>query len=265
MGIIEKIKGLIGLFPGSYRHSNKLLLKAQRAYTQKNFPLAIEKLNELVTQYPESYKGFYSRGLVLYFQTEYLKAADDLMKSIEINPTFTYNYLLCGECYMKLNKHNTAISFFEKGLSYNKLDTYLLNANGFAYLCLHNIETANKNFESAYNVDKSDGLNNTILYYFVNNKFEENLKLIEHSKKLKYNTFGKLILNYLEAMNSCMLENDYSHNINAINKLVPKIKSYGWEFTWIDNWLKHENIDPEKRKFIEELNNDLKEVKEQYS
>lgn len=261
MGFWEKIERTIIADPDGSYFARKAILKIDKLFREKDYQSVLEKSSEFIKLYPNFYSGYYYKGFVFLRQKKHSEAFENFSKCLELNPNINSIHYLCGYEQIELKNYQIALSYFERALDIFPNDTDLIGAKGLALLYLDEVEEANLAFKKAYEIDKSDGLNNTILYFFVRNRFEENLIYINKAKALDYNLRGKLILNYLEAMNSCMLGKDYLINVEIVNKLSKKIKAFGWEFIWIDKWLKEETVDETKRKFIVEINDYLKKIK----
>jgi len=258
----DRIEKAIIADPDGIYAARKDILKVNKLLILKDYDAVIKKCEEYCETYPKFFNGYLYKGYALYYKDMYEEACKNFNKVIEINPHINSTYDYCGYCHIKLENYQIALSYFERASDLFPTDTHFMESKGLALLYLHEVSEANRLFERAYDIDKSDGLNNTILYLFVHNRFEENLSYINHSKDLEYDNRGQLILNYLEAMNSCMLGKNYSENVERMNKLSKKVKAFNWEFLWIDKWLKEETIKEEKRKFIVEINNQLKNLRD---
>ncbi|MBP9096835.1 MAG: hypothetical protein KBG21_09525 [Ignavibacteria bacterium] len=261
MGFWDKIERTIIADPDGVYFATKELKKIEKLLIKKDYYTVLERANKFIEEHPDAFNGYFYKGHALYFLKKYSDALTAFNKTIEYNHKMWSPYFFCGHIHIDFENYQIALSYFERALELKHDSANLLDSKGLCHLYLDEFDEANRSFAKAYGINKSDGLNNSILHCFVKNRFEENLVYIEQAKKLDYDSRGILILNYLEAMNSCMLGKSYSHNVEVVNKLSKKIKYFLWEFIWIDKWLKTEIIDEEKRKFIVEINNQLKELR----
>ena len=224
MGFWDKIERKIIADPDGFYFARKDILKINKLFLAKDYDAVIIKSDQYYKKYPKFFNGNLFKGYALYYQNKYSEACENFNKVIEISPHINAAYDYCGYCHIQLENYQIALSYFERALGLYPNDAHFIQSKGLSLLYLNEFEEANRMFKCAYEIDKSDVLNNTILYLFVNNRFEENLFYIDQAKKLDYDKFGIFILNYLEAMNSCMLGKDYSVNVAAVNKLSKKLK-----------------------------------------
>jgi len=73
----------------------------------------------------------------------------------------------------------------------------------------------------------------------------------------------ELILNYLHAITSFMVGEDYTEDVNNIDNLLKEDIEITWDSDEIEAWLTKTKMPPEKKKFITELTEKLKKKKKE--
>ena len=69
-----------------------------------------------ITEDPNNYKLYNSRGKEFYTQKQYMKALDDFKQCIQINPKFAEAYFNAAMVYVYLKRYDLALEYFTKAI-----------------------------------------------------------------------------------------------------------------------------------------------------
>lgn len=85
-------------------------------FNEGNYEKTIEKANEIINQFPESYKAYNIRGIAKAYNGDFNEGMKDIDKALELNSKFGYarfnkalNYELYGE-------YDKALTWYDKAL-----------------------------------------------------------------------------------------------------------------------------------------------------
>jgi tetratricopeptide (TPR) repeat protein len=136
--------------PEREREANERVMQAKAIFDARNFDAALEMLDDIIENYPESAFAWSCRGIVKGTMRRFLDSIDDFTQAIELQPDYTEAYLnryqtyfnfkrfedaiadlnmvnnlapgqpniyfLIGNCYIELRRNKQAIPFFDKAI-----------------------------------------------------------------------------------------------------------------------------------------------------
>lgn len=123
-------------------------------FNEGNYEKAIEKANEIINQFPESYKAYNIRGIAKAYNGDFDEGMKDIDKALDLNPEFGYarfnkalNYELYGE-------YDKALTWYDKAL---EVEDYVWSYYGKAsiYGRRGDVENTIKYLKIAISMDSS--------------------------------------------------------------------------------------------------------------
>ena len=123
-------------------------------FNEGNYEKAIEKANEIINQFPESYKAYNIRGIAKAYNGDFDEGMKDIDKALDLNPKFGYarfnkalNYELYGE-------YDKALTWYDKAL---EVEDYVWSYYGKAsiYGRRGDVENTIKYLKIAISMDSS--------------------------------------------------------------------------------------------------------------
>jgi tetratricopeptide (TPR) repeat protein len=95
---------------------NNLISRAKELVKAKDSRQAMSLANELVKRYSNEAKTWALRGHIHALNSEYIEAASDLTRAININPTEIYYFYSRGRYRFAIHDNKSAVEDFTKGL-----------------------------------------------------------------------------------------------------------------------------------------------------
>ena len=125
---------------------------------KSNNKKAAELGDELIANYPEDWRGYYSRSLV-YMNENNSEAIIDLLEPVSevFNSTFSIQYLI-GLAHSRLKQYDLAISYYEKSHLIEPNSTSLLHSMAILYDSIKQIKKAKKYLESSLEISKDNSV-----------------------------------------------------------------------------------------------------------
>jgi len=93
-----------------------IMSDARRALDTGKFENAIEKLNELVANYPDYAQAWNQRAIVLYVTEDFEGSLRDVTRAVALEPRHFGAYSGMGQCYMRLEQPERALEAFQAAL-----------------------------------------------------------------------------------------------------------------------------------------------------
>lgn len=91
-----------------------------KAFTAKDFPLAIEHFTSAIKESPGDHTLYSNRSAAYYSSNNLVKALEDAEKCISVKPDWDKGYQRKAMALHSQGKYDEAIQFYEEGLKYNK-------------------------------------------------------------------------------------------------------------------------------------------------
>lgn len=85
-------------------------------FFNNDYKNAIDKANELIEDFPESYKGYNIRGIAKAFNGNFQEGMDDINRSLELSPNYGYARFNKALNYELYNKLDEALTWYDKAL-----------------------------------------------------------------------------------------------------------------------------------------------------
>lgn len=123
-------------------------------FNERNYEKTIEKANEIINQFPESYKAYNIRGIAKAYNGDFHEGMKDIDKALDLNSEFGYarfnkalNYELYGE-------YDNALTWYDKAL---EVEDYVWSYYGKAsiYGRRGDVENTIKYLKIAISMDSS--------------------------------------------------------------------------------------------------------------
>lgn len=123
-------------------------------FNERNYEKTIEKANEIINQFPESYKAYNIRGIAKAYNDDFDEGMKDIDKALDLNSEFGYarfnkalNYELYGE-------YDNALTWYDKAL---EVEDYVWSYYGKAsiYGRRGDVENTIKYLKIAISMDSS--------------------------------------------------------------------------------------------------------------
>ena len=123
-------------------------------FNARNYEKTIEKANEIINQFPESYKAYNIRGIAKAYNGDFDEGMKDIDKALDLNSEFGYarfnkalNYELYGE-------YDNALTWYDKAL---EVEDYVWSYYGKAsiYGRRGDVESTIKYLKIAISMDSS--------------------------------------------------------------------------------------------------------------
>ena len=123
-------------------------------FNERNYEKTIEKANEIINQFPESYKAYNIRGIAKAYNGDFDEGMKDIDKALDLNSEFGYarfnkalNYELYGE-------YDNALTWYDKAL---EVEDYVWSYYGKAsiYGRRGDVENTIKYLKIAISMDSS--------------------------------------------------------------------------------------------------------------
>lgn len=110
--------------------------KITLAIVQGKYDGQLEKINNLITQYPESYLLYNTRAVIKFHGNDYQGTIDDLTKCMHLNSNYKEGYKTRGFAYSGLKKYKNCVKDLSTYLSYkaNDADVYYQRALCYSQL-----------------------------------------------------------------------------------------------------------------------------------
>lgn len=93
------------------------------------YELAITKANQIIEEFPESYKGYNIRGIAKAFNGDFYEGMSDIDKALEISPEYGYARFNKALNYELYSYYEEALNWYDKAL---ELEEYLWSYYGKA-------------------------------------------------------------------------------------------------------------------------------------
>ncbi|GAB6072116.1 M48 family metalloprotease [Venenivibrio stagnispumantis] len=97
--------------------SFELINQAKNDITQKNFDLALRKINEAISIYPQNSLAYTYRAYIYLVKKDYNNALNDSYKAINIDNLYFRPKLFAGIALTRLNKNEEAINILNQAIS----------------------------------------------------------------------------------------------------------------------------------------------------
>lgn len=85
-------------------------------FSQGNYEIAINKANELINEFPDSYKGYTIRGIAKAYAGNFSDGMNDIDKALEIKPDYGYALYNKALNYELYDKFDEALEWYDKAL-----------------------------------------------------------------------------------------------------------------------------------------------------
>lgn len=85
-------------------------------FNEGNYEKTIEKANEIINQFPESYKAYNIRGIAKAYNGDFNEGMKDIDKALELNSKFGYARFNKALNYELYGKYDKALTWYDKAL-----------------------------------------------------------------------------------------------------------------------------------------------------
>lgn len=85
-------------------------------FNEKNYEKTIEKANEIINQFPKSYKAYNIRGIAKAYNGDFDEGMKDIDKALELNPEFGYTRFNKALNYELYGDYDKALTWYDKAL-----------------------------------------------------------------------------------------------------------------------------------------------------
>ncbi|KXA95917.1 hypothetical protein AKJ37_06510 [candidate division MSBL1 archaeon SCGC-AAA259I09] len=205
----------------------KMLEKGHEKLRDRDFEGAVDTFTRVIKLDSNYAPAYNDRGSSLFSMGKYEEAIDDYDKAIELDPDYAPSYANRGLAYSRIGKYEKALEDYNKAID---------------------IDPRNM---KAYK-------NRAELYLFLE-KFDESLKdsqkVLESSDEKKDTAIGLM----LSIIAKKMLGEEVEENEEEYREICEKDFKTNWSFEELDSWLKSVNLDADKRGYLEEIVNLLRE------
>ncbi|HBC56661.1 MAG TPA: hypothetical protein DCZ03_05795 [Gammaproteobacteria bacterium] len=83
-------------------------------YDSSNVEEMIAKLDQLIEDFPQSYRAYAFRSMMFLEADKPRLALDDCYTAIKLNPSFPYTYVICAQVTAELGDFSASRAFFLK-------------------------------------------------------------------------------------------------------------------------------------------------------
>lgn len=201
-GTIHSIKADTVPLVAIVKRENTALYEAFQAQKQRQFPLAIQKVNEYLAYEPTNLEALRLKGILHLNLGKYDEAIPALQRCIELNPDDYSAYTLLGTCFRLKKQLDKALEVLHKGQKLRVNNAGIYHALGLVYAQKENFQVAYKNFDSALRYSN---------YKNANMIYDVSRVQIQHGQKFKDNAKFRD-----ERMRSAI------KNLNRVLQLRPK-------------------------------------------
>ena len=123
-------------------------------FNERNYEKTIEKANEIVNQFPESYKAYNIRGIAKAYNGDFHEGMKDIDKALDLNSEFGYARLNKALNYELYGEYDNALTWYDKAL---EVEDYVWSYYGKAsiYGRRGDVENTIKYLKIAISMDSS--------------------------------------------------------------------------------------------------------------
>ncbi|MCU0285514.1 MAG: tetratricopeptide repeat protein [Acidobacteria bacterium] len=205
----------------------------------------------------EAERWFY-RGL---YEVNIEKKVIYYSEAIDLNHDDANFYRNRGHAYKKLKEYTKALNDFNKAIELNPNDKVAYNTRGTVYFRIKDYEKAAADYSNALKLDPDYIISygNLAELYVVKGDYENALQVIYNSLSRSPKIENLAIIIYLECIARKMLDLDISESEKKFAAILKKDFKTTWSFDNFELWLSTANIDDDKKAFIIEKTECLKE------
>lgn len=127
----------------------QLRATVKRTAEQGNYSVAIALINQLLKINPNNAIDYNNRGLMFFWQGQFLKAIQDYTRALELNNKLAQVYNNRGNCYAALGKWAEALQDYETSLDLNPANLKAWINQGITLRELGMYDLALENFDLA--------------------------------------------------------------------------------------------------------------------
>jgi len=168
--------------------SDKIFETADSLFQKNEYELAINYYNKILENNLESSEVYYNLGICYFKIKEYRNSKKNFQKSLILNPKIKLSEHWITQINKKINEKNIPQMFYVKWINFivNMFDTFTWILISFILiLCLVITITFKYLFNKKVNtIVITLLLLNLIVFYFTNNKIENNKKIFESQVSL---------------------------------------------------------------------------------
>ncbi len=151
--------------------------KITLALVQGNYNGQLEKINDLITQNPNSYILYNTRAVIKFHNNDFQGAVDDLTKCLSLNTDYKEGYKTRGYAYAGLKDYNNCVKDLTTYITYQANDADVWYHRALCYSQL-----PDKSFQML-----SDLVIAAKLYHFYGDQYQyEKIKELLNSAGFKY-------------------------------------------------------------------------------
>jgi len=135
---------------------DQLVKEAELAVVKKDYPFAMERLQQVVTEDPTNLEAHYLLGICLVRLGQTDEALYHFEEILNSSYVFLYiNHVRCmmGYIYTKKEEYNKAKSYLEKAIQVEPRNTFALSMLAYAHHRTHNIELAIDLYSQVINLE----------------------------------------------------------------------------------------------------------------
>lgn len=98
-------------------NTDRLIISGQIAFNNRDYVVAIQHFNNVLSAKPYLYEPWYYRGLAKLMLDDYAGAESDFSEAIKLNPYVHQIFSARAECFIRQSKYDVAIDDYEKALA----------------------------------------------------------------------------------------------------------------------------------------------------
>lgn len=151
---------LLALYIGATIYAqtgSELLIQANRATLERDYPEAIELYNHYIAANPKDFRGYFNRGTTEYNAKMFAEAKQDFSKTLSLNPIYKEAYYYRGLSLVQLREYAAAINDYNHVLKSDTQSVPFLKVRAEAYAASGNLALALADLDVAVAIDKLSG------------------------------------------------------------------------------------------------------------
>lgn len=258
---IEELKRLYEESLNKLKAENTDISKPLSENTVKDLKDFTEKLVQAKMEEKYSFDDWYYKGVSELENKDNDKALHSFTKALERNPKSSVAYFMRGLTYARLTHYEKAVEDYNKAIDLNPKEATTYNNRGVAYCNLEQYEKAAESYNEAIKLDPKGVLpfqNLTEVQILMGN-YKDALSTITAAESLSPDPKDISVSVYLMCITKKLLDMDTSECVARLNDILKTVSIFTWSFYEIEFWLKEVGISEDKKRFIAEITNMLKE------
>ncbi len=135
----------------------EILIQANRATLERDYDKALDLYSQYIDVNPDDFRGYFNRGTTEYNAGKYMDAIADFTKTLKLNHTYNEVYYYRGQCYVAINKYDSAIKDYSFVLAQLPRSVPFLKLRSEAYAGNEQLELALGDLNTAVDLAKLSG------------------------------------------------------------------------------------------------------------